>query len=66
MRISCLGGGPGGLYFSALLKQARPELSVQVIDRNPPSETFGFGVVFSDASLAHIRALKQNTFSNTG
>ncbi|MEE2644073.1 MAG: FAD-dependent monooxygenase [Myxococcota bacterium] len=55
MRVICLGGGPGGLYFASLLKLARPEISVQLIDRNLPSETFGFGVVFSDASLAHIR-----------
>jgi anthraniloyl-CoA monooxygenase len=54
MKIVCIGGGPGGLYLSTLLKQTRPELEVEVYERNGPDETFGFGVVFSDASLNKI------------
>ena len=54
MKIICIGGGPGGLYFSTLLKQRRPEIDVEVYERNSPSDTFGFGVVFSDASLTKI------------
>ena len=54
MRIACVGGGPGGLFFAALVKQADPTVDVTVFERNRPEDTFGFGVVFSDATLAAI------------
>ena len=54
MKIACIGGGPGGLYFATLLKQRRPDIEVEVYERNGPDDTFGFGVVFSDASLNKI------------
>lgn len=54
MQIVCVGGGPGGLYLSRLIKRALPEARVQVFERNAPDDTFGFGVVFSDASLTKI------------
>src|SRR6266540_6055767 len=53
-RIACVGGGPGGLFFAALMKQADPTADVTVFERNRPDDTFGFGVVFSDATLAAI------------
>lgn len=53
-RIACVGGGPGGLLFAALMKQADPDAEVVVFERNRPDDTFGFGVVFSDATLAAI------------
>ncbi|MFF9777284.1 FAD-dependent monooxygenase [Streptomyces sp. NPDC013978] len=53
-RIACVGGGPGGLFFAALIKQADPSVEVTVFERNRPEDTFGFGVVFSDATLAAI------------
>ena len=53
-RIACVGGGPGGLFFAALIKQADPSVEVTVFERNRPDDTFGFGVVFSDATLAAI------------
>src|SRR6478672_172279 len=51
MRIAVVGGGPGGLYFAILAKKWRPSAEVTVIERNRPDDTFGFGVVFSDATL---------------
>ena len=51
MRITCLGGGPAGLYFGLLMKKRHPAHRVRVIERNPPYDTFGWGVVFSDATL---------------
>src|SRR5919199_886053 len=51
MRISVIGGGPSGLYFSLLVKKAWPEAEISVHERNRPDDTFGFGVVFSDATL---------------
>ena len=50
MKVTCLGGGPGGLFFASLLKQADPRHDVTVLERNRPEDTFGFGVVFSDAT----------------
>jgi anthraniloyl-CoA monooxygenase len=52
--IACVGGGPGGLYFSLLMKKADARHRVRVFERNRPSDTFGFGVVFSDATMAGI------------
>jgi anthraniloyl-CoA monooxygenase len=54
MRIAVLGGGPGGLYFSALAKQLDPRHEITVWERNAPGDTFGFGVVFSDETLGGI------------
>jgi anthraniloyl-CoA monooxygenase len=54
MRIVCVGGGPGGLYFAGLMKKADPRHHIRVIERNRPDDTFGFGVVFSDATMAGI------------
>jgi anthraniloyl-CoA monooxygenase len=56
MKVVCVGGGPAGLFFALLLKKADPRHEVTVIERNRPDDTFGFGVVFSDATeeaLAH-------------
>ncbi|RBQ20625.1 bifunctional salicylyl-CoA 5-hydroxylase/oxidoreductase [Spongiactinospora rosea] len=54
MRIAVIGGGPGGLYLSALAKQLGPEHEITVWERNAPDDTFGFGVVFSDETLGGI------------
>jgi len=51
VKIICLGGGPAGLYFAILMKKADPGHQVTVVERNRPDDTFGFGVVFSDATL---------------
>ncbi len=63
MRIAVIGGGPGGLYFSALAQQlsgpaGAPESQqsheITVWERNAADDTFGFGVVFSDETLGGI------------
>lgn len=54
MRVAIIGGGPGGLYFAALMKQLDPTHEVVVWERNAPDDTFGFGVVFSDETLGGI------------
>ena len=54
MRIACVGGGPGGLYFAILMKKLAPTVSITVFDRNPPGETWGWGVVFSDETLEYL------------
>ena len=52
MRIVAIGGGPAGLYFGILMKQAHPEVEIEILERNRPDDTFGFGVVFSDETLS--------------
>ncbi|WP_158852683.1 FAD-dependent monooxygenase [Saccharothrix deserti] len=54
MRIAVVGGGPGGLFFATLIRRADPSIEVTVFERNRPDDTFGFGVVFSDRTLAGI------------
>ena len=61
MRIVCIGGGPAGLYFAALMKKADPAHDVTVVERNRPDDTFGFGVVFSDATLEHFAEADRET-----
>jgi anthraniloyl-CoA monooxygenase len=48
VKVAIVGGGPGGLYFAALMKQLDPAHDITVWERNAPDDTFGFGVVFSD------------------
>lgn len=55
MKISIIGGGPGGLYFALLTKKAWPTHQITVYERNRPNDTFGFGVVFSDETLGIFR-----------
>jgi anthraniloyl-CoA monooxygenase len=62
MRIVVVGGGPGGLYFSLLMKKADPRHEICVIERNRPDDTFGFGVVFSDATMAGIAQADSEAF----
>ena len=51
MKITVIGGGPGGLYTALLTKKARPDWEIEVYERNRADDTFGFGVVFSDETL---------------
>lgn len=55
MKIVCIGGGPSGLYFALLMKQANPAHDITVVERNKPYDTFGWGVVFSDATMDNMR-----------
>src|SRR5216117_2895025 len=61
MRIVSIGGGPAGLYFAILMKQADPSHEIIVVERNGADDTFGFGVVFSDATLDNFRAADRET-----
>ena len=55
MRVACLGGGPAGLYFAIAMKLRDPRHDVVVIERNRPDDTFGWGVVLSDETLANLK-----------
>jgi anthraniloyl-CoA monooxygenase len=50
-RIAVVGGGPAGLLFAKLAKQASPNHSIDVFEQNPSDATYGFGVVLADVAL---------------
>lgn len=57
-----MGGGPAGLYFALLAKQRDPRREVVVVERNRADDTFGFGVVFSDATLDNLEGADRPSF----
>ncbi|MBI3269320.1 MAG: FAD-dependent monooxygenase [Planctomycetes bacterium] len=63
MRILVLGGGPAGLYFSLLMKKLEPTHDVVVLERNAPSDTFGWGVVFSAKTMSSLRETDPETYA---
>lgn len=63
MRILVVGGGPSGLYFAILMKRADPSNEVLVLERNRPDDTFGFGVVFSDATIVEVESADPGTYA---
>ncbi len=62
MRITVIGGGPGGLYFALLTKKRRPDWDVEVFEQNRADDTFGFGVVFSDETLDEFLSRDRPSF----
>ena len=63
MKISIIGGGPGGLYAAILFSRLDAGHEITVWERNAPDDTFGFGVVFSDETLAAFEAADPATYS---
>lgn len=55
MRIVIVGGGPAGLYFSLLFKKQDPSHDVVLFERDAPTDTFGWGIVFSDQTFEYLR-----------
>jgi anthraniloyl-CoA monooxygenase len=55
VRITCVGGGPAGLYFALLMKRADNNHDITLIERNQPDVTHGWGVVFWDDLIASLR-----------
>jgi anthraniloyl-CoA monooxygenase len=62
MKVTIVGGGPGGLYFALLAKKAWPRWDITVYERNRPDDTFGFGVVFSDQTLDAFKAYDAGSY----
>jgi anthraniloyl-CoA monooxygenase len=52
MKIVCVGGGPAGLYAALLLQQQGHQ--VTVVERQRAGDSIGWGVVFSDQTLARL------------
>jgi anthraniloyl-CoA monooxygenase len=62
MKIDVVGGGPAGLYFAILAKRSFPRFHVRVHERNQADDTFGFGVVFSDATLDNFERADKESY----
>ncbi len=62
MKIACIGGGPGGLYFGLLVKKAFPQADIAIYERNRADDTFGWGVVFSDETLGLFQESDPNRY----
>jgi anthraniloyl-CoA monooxygenase len=56
LRVLVVGGGPAGLYAALLLKRRHPQAVVTVTERNRRDDTFGWGVVLSDQTVANLHA----------
>jgi len=54
MRIVCAGAGPSALYLAILLKKRSLSHEITLFERHQPGDSFGFGVVFSDATMDNL------------
>jgi 2-polyprenyl-6-methoxyphenol hydroxylase-like FAD-dependent oxidoreductase len=55
MRITCVGGGPAGLYFCLLMKLRDPRHDVMLLERNETGATHGWGVTLEQDVLDVLR-----------
>ncbi len=62
MKIVILGAGPAGLYAGLLIKKANPAHDITILERNPADVTYGWGVVFSDRTLASFQRADYKTY----
>ncbi len=63
MKVVSVGGGPGGLFFSILMRKAFPQCRIEVLERNGPDDTFGWGVVFSRETLGNIERADPESYA---
>ncbi|PSP27150.1 bifunctional salicylyl-CoA 5-hydroxylase/oxidoreductase [Halobacteriales archaeon QH_2_65_14] len=61
MKVNVIGGGPGGLYASVLLAKNYPDWDIDVYERDPADNTYGWGIVFSDSTLSRLREADYKT-----
>ncbi|HET9384486.1 MAG TPA: bifunctional salicylyl-CoA 5-hydroxylase/oxidoreductase [Gemmatimonadales bacterium] len=64
MKIVAIGGGPAALYFGILMKEADSAHEITILERNRLDDTFGFGVVFSDATQNNLAAADPETYDS--
>lgn len=54
MKITCVGSGPAGLYFAILARKQGHD--VNVLERLPERDIYGWGVTFPDELMVDLRA----------
>ena len=64
MKIAVIGGGPAGLYFGILMKKANPGCDITIFEKNPADVTWGWGVVFSDETLAGFQDADPESYAS--
>src|SRR5262245_25583716 len=62
MRVDVIDGGPAGLYFAILRRRGTPAADVAVAEGNAADDTFGFGLVLSDETLANLRRADEPSY----
>lgn len=62
LNIAVVGGGPAGLYFAILMKQADRRHRITVFERDGPDDTFGWGIVFSDQTFSYLADSDEPSF----
>ena len=62
MKIDIIGGGPAGLYFAILARKSFPDAAIEVVERNAADDTFGFGIVLSDETLANLKLADEPSY----
>ncbi len=62
MKIHIIGGGPAGLYFALLMKKLDPHHEVHIFERDPAHNTYGWGIVFSQRTMASLRGADFETY----
>jgi 2-polyprenyl-6-methoxyphenol hydroxylase-like FAD-dependent oxidoreductase len=55
VKITCVGGGPAGLYFSLLMKLCEPEHAVTVLERKRVGPAHGWGVTLGRDVINRLR-----------
>jgi anthraniloyl-CoA monooxygenase len=61
VKILCVGGGPGGLWSAIAAKVYDPAHEVTVLERRPPDNTYGWGIVYWHRMLQEVRAVDPAT-----
>ena len=62
MKIDIIGGGPAGLYFAILARKSFPDAAIEIVERNAADDTFGFGIVLSDETLANLKLADEPSY----
>jgi 2-polyprenyl-6-methoxyphenol hydroxylase-like FAD-dependent oxidoreductase len=62
VKIVVIGGGPAGLYLALLMKTHDATHEVTVVEQNPASATYSWGVVFSERALSFLAAADAESY----
>jgi len=61
MKVSIVGGGPGGAFAALLMKNANPDWTIDVYERYPPATTYGWAIVLPEKIYPVLREADEPT-----